>query len=228
MPADPVPVDSRVAHEVLEGVAERLPPGWKIMPIGGLGMMDVVPSPGQLTRDVDLVPLVLVDKEFRVPPARDVLALANALSNVVGMRKDETRVEAIVAVESGPVKVELIRGRNVQSGGYFVTRRVLEVAAGLSNPEGVVLRPPPEAMAFLKAWAAVDQDKLVEAQKDPNDFHRARAAAFRQDVSRVLVVLLGLGRRGHTAALKVMLDSCPENRAKRIRDVLREAGWDLP
>ena len=227
MPADSVPVDAPSGRRIFQQVLDHLPTGWKVMPIGGLAMMQVADQPGQLTRDVDAVPLVLVDGILRVPPAAAVLEMGLNLSLDASLRKDQTSVQLVVRGEEGPVKVELIRGRNARSGGYFVSRPFLEKAASLCASASRVLYATPEVLACLKAWAAVDEDKLVEAGKDARGFHRARAAAFRQDVSRIRLELAARARAPDAAPVSAMLGVCPPRRAARIRTILETAGWPV-
>lgn len=197
------------------------------MPIGALGMMQVLDEPAQRTKDVDLVPFLLVDQKLKIPSTNVLLEFAKTLSDSVEVKKDQTNVTVLLPLEAGRVKVELIRGRNPASGGYFVTRRVLEACASISTAKGNVLELPPEGLAVLKAWAATDQDKLIEAKRDPRGFHAARAAAFRQDVAKIGRSFLDQGKPPPTRRMAELLASCPAGRRERIEAVLKAAGWTL-
>ena len=227
MPEAGIPIDRTQADAALQAVTRRLPSGWLVMPIGALGMMNVIDDVAQRTKDVDLVPFLVVDQKLKIPPTKALVEFANTLSDSVTVQKDQTNVTVLVPLEAGKVKVELIRGRNPASGGYFVTRRVLEACASISLRKGNVLELPAEGMAFLKAWAATDQDKLVAAKRDPRGFHAARAAAFRQDVSTMARSFLGQGKTPPTGEMPQLLSSCPIARREPIEGVLRAAGWSL-
>lgn len=220
-------MDRNQAVAALQEVVRRLPAGWRIMPIGALGMMQILADPAQRTKDVDLVPLLVVDQKLRIPSTAEVVELARTLSDSVKVEKDQTHVTVLLTLEAGRVKVELVRGRNPASGGYFVTRRVLETCASVSDARGTVLGLPPEGMAFLKAWAATDQEKLIEAKRDPRGFHAARAAAFRQDVAKIAGSFLDKGKPPPIRRMDELLSSCPSERRKRIEAVLKAAGWTM-
>jgi hypothetical protein len=222
-----IPVDRAGAKKALAEVLRRLPAGWSIMPIGALGMIQVLDDDAQRTKDVGLVAFLVVAEGFQIPSASVLVELAKTLSDSVELRKDQTCVTLMLDLEEGRVKVELVRGRNPASGGFFVTRRVLEACAKMATPRGNLLELPGEGLAFLKAWAATDQDKLIESGRDANGFHRARAAAFRQDVANIALSFLDRGKPPPRREIEKLLGSCPAERRARIEIVLRSAGWEL-
>lgn len=227
MPEEAIPIDRRQATAALNEVASRLPADWAVMPIGGLGMMELLRDPSQRTKDVDVVPLVALKQGFKVPDHASTVAFARKLSARIEAPKDQTSVRALLELESGRVKVELVRGRNPRSGGYFVTRRILEACAVFAKREDRVLAPPPDVLAFLKAWAATDQDKLVEKEKDPRGYHRARAAGFRSDVQRIVRSYLDRGEAPPAGRVRSLLEECSVERRARVARVLTTAGWKL-
>jgi hypothetical protein len=228
MPDATIPLDRAVLGTIVRRVLDHLPTGWSVMPIGSLAAVPLTPDRGQPTKDADFVPLALVDGELRIPSVNDVEGVARRLSDRVDVRKDQTAVQAFVALEAGRAKVEFVRGRNNASGGYFVTRRLLLACAATATREGALLRLPPESRAILKAWAATDQDKLMEAGKDRTGYHRARAAGFRQDVSFLLRSVLDRAKQPQAQIIAKLLQACPVSRRARVADVLRTAGWPVP
>lgn len=227
MPEEMIPIDRTQADAALQEVKRRLPPGWCVMPIGAIGMMQVLDNPAQHTKDVDLVPFIVVDQKLKIPSTSVLVEFAQSLSDSVDVEKDQTNVTVLIPLEAGRVKVELIRGRNPASGGYFVTRRLLEACASISTRKGNLLELPAEGLAFLKAWAATDQDKLVEAKRDARGFHAARAAAFRLDVAKIARLFLDQGKPPLGKRMAELLASCPPGRRERIEAVLKAAGWNL-
>lgn len=179
-----IPVTPEVTRRVLDRLISRLPDGWRLMPIGGTEMA-IADDAAATTKDVDVVLVTLDGDRATIPDYRDLVTFANQLSGTVQTRKDHTAVKLVLSTDAGPVTLELIRGRTPGQGGYFVSRSVLETAATLATDDDGVLRLPTEALAFLKAWAASDKQKLVDAGKDPRGYHAGRREAFLADVQRL-------------------------------------------
>ena len=197
------------------------------MTIGALAMMNARTATKSYTKDVDVVPLVLVDGKHKIPPWEETLNLAKALSDTVRPRKDQTCIELLLSLEGPRVRVELVRGRSNDAGGYFVTRRVLEACARESFDDNRAFDIRGEGLAILKAWAAVDQEKLVAAGKDRIGFHKARAEGFRQDVIALAARMLDAPEHLDNSVLRRLLEACPGPRRARIEQILREAGFGL-
>lgn len=223
-----MPVPRELAQRVIDQVLDQLDPDHRVMPIGGTLMTLRAGGRATQTDDVDLVLLVLRDGAPEVPPFDAVVAIAEALSDDVAPRKDHTAVHLLLATEAGPVKVELIRGRQPGKGGYFVDRRVLEAAADLATARDRVLELPLEALAFLKAWAADDKAKLVRADKDPEGYHRQRGEAFRRDVRVLRDEILDRGDDPDTEVLERLFEVCGKRQTKAIRRIFEGAGWTVP
>lgn len=228
MPEPPQPVTPALYRAVLDRVGAGLAEGWRLMPIGGSAMAHHgFHEATSVTKDVDLVVLVLEADAPRVASWAETLALAHRVGLDVRPRKDQTSVACLVAVEGATVRLEFVRGRNPASGGYFVTRRVLAAVAARGRPMGRVVEPAPEGLAVLKAWAAVDQDKLVRAGKDARGFHAARAGGFRADVRAIRSLMLTRGRAPNASLLRDLLAACPAGRRAAIEGVLRDQGWGV-
>ena len=168
--------------------------------------------------------LAVQDRGFRVADVSVVEALIRDLGSTPNVRKDQTSVSCRVSTPEGTFLVEFVRGRR-GGHGYFVSRSVLEAVAALSTREGKKLTPPLEALALLKAWAAVDKAKLARSGRDAAGYHAARERAFRVDVAEIRAKLLRT-RPPDPAVFGKLLAVCSRDRAKAIKDVLHEAGWE--
>jgi len=177
------------------------------------------------TKDEDVVLLVVQGGEFRVAAVPVVESLVRQLGATPIVRKDQTSVNCQLTTASGTFFVEFVRGRR-GGHGYFISRAVLEATAALSSREGKKLTPPLEALAFLKAWAAVDKGKLVSSGRDARGYHAGRERAFKDDVSSIRAQLLE-ARQPDAAVFEMLLAACSVDRAKAVREVLREGGWNL-
>ncbi len=220
-----ITVTPDVAREVVEELARKAPEPWRLMPIGGTLMGLTGLGDAQTTKDIDIVLVTLQGEQATVPTYDEVLAFARDLSNFIQGRKDHTAIELILATDSGPVKVELVRGRATGMGGYFVSRAVLEAAAELADHRPGYLELPPEALAFLKAWAAHDKHKLVDAGKDGRGYHAARRDAFQADVKDLLDDLLDRGQRPDPSVFESLFAATGGEREEAVRKLLETAGW---
>lgn len=221
----PMRVSRADADATIQRVLDVLPESWRVMPIGGNAVEELLDRPGRTTKDVDLVLVVLRRKGPAIPAAEKIHeVLAKALEQVT-VRKDRTSLAGFLVLPGGRVKVEAIRGRSRGAGGYFVSRSVLETTASLSQADGRILRAPVEALAFLKAWGATDQDKLVANQKDARGFHRDRAMGFRKDVTALREAMAEQARTPDGTILRRLLDATGGPRRKQVEAVLRRGGW---
>lgn len=220
------PVTPTMTRRILKNISRELPRDWCLMPIGGTWMGLTAGTPETTTKDVDLAVVVADGARYTVPDLDDVTKIARRLSKRVKPRKDRASVLMVLEEEEGPVTVELVRGRS-STGGYFVTQRVLEAAASLANRHGQVLELPPEALAFLKAWAAHDQEKLVASGRDEERFHSQRLAIFRDDVRRLRGFLRERAREPDVVVFQPLFAACGKNRGEAIRRILVEQGWGL-
>ncbi len=188
-----VPVTPEIAKRTFDRLRDRLPEAWRLMPIGGTEMATVGDADAT-TKDIDVVLVTPHEDTATIPDYDDLVAFANQLSDTVQTRKDHTSVKLVLSTDAGPVTLEFIRGRTPGQGGYFVSRSVLETAATLATEDDGVLRLPTEALAFLKAWAASDKQKLVDAGKDPRGYHAGRREAFLRDVQQLRQAVADAGR----------------------------------
>lgn len=223
-----VPVTPDLGEQAIHRIETAVPETWRVMPIGGVAVAPLVKDPGAATKDLDLVLVLLDGAEARIPTVEQIVdALGPTLSDLAP-RKDETSVAGRLGLEKGTIQVEIIRGRRPAKGGYFVPRTALLAAAKVATTEGKVLRLPGEALAFLKAWAAVDQDKLIRNEKDGRGFHAARAGAFRRDVRRLLDATLDHEHREPDGRiLAELLNVTGGDRRRAVETVLRENGWSV-
>lgn len=175
--ADPfLPVTEETYRVVLARIMAQLDLGWRVMPIGGSGLVQAgLEAAPQITKDVDLVVMVVTGPAFRVPAFDRTLALARRLGTDVGPRKDQTSIEFRLPLERGNVRVELIRGRNPASGGYFVTRRVLEALARRAGPRVRFWRHRRKAWLSLRrgrpptrtAWSQLARTPVDSTRRAP-------------------------------------------------------------
>lgn len=221
----PITVTPALAREVVEELGRKAPDDWRLMPVGGTLMGLTGLGDAQTTKDVDIVLVVLDGDSAVIPEYEAVLAFATRLSEHVDGRKDHTAVQLLLATDTGPVKVELVRGRSSGMGGYFVSRSVLEAAATLAIDRGAYLELPPEALAFLKAWAAHDKQKLVDAGKDGRGYHATRRDGFLADVHDLLEDLLDGGRRPDEQTFEPLFGATGGQREVAVRRILEDAGW---
>lgn len=194
------------------------------MPIGGTEMA-TVDDAGETTKDIDVVIVTCHDDAATIPDYDELVAFANRLSDTVETRKDHTSVKLRLASDAGPVTLEIVRGRTPGKGGYFVSRSVLEAAASLATNEGGILRIPPEALAFLKAWAAHDKQKLVDAGKDARGYHAGRREAFLDDVRRLRRALADADQEPDPDRFRPLFAATGGQREEAVRRVLAENGW---
>lgn len=219
---DPV---TRSGHDrIVAMITDKLPPDFRCLLIGGGSLMEAGLRHIVTTKDEDVVLLVVRGKTFQVADVPDVERLIRELGGTPSVRKDQTSVSCELGTTEGTFFVEFVRGRR-GGHGYFVSRAVLEMTAALSRQEGKKLVPPLEALAFLKAWAAVDKGKLVSSGRDGRGYHAGRERAFKDDVLRIRAQLLDVERREpDLAVFGRLLESCSAQRASAVRNVLREAG----
>lgn len=222
-----LPVTKEVQDKILARLEKALPADMAAMLIGGTLLLQRGIHPTGRTKDTDVVLLVHRQQEFEIPSVETVVGVLKSLATDIRVRKDETSVGAIVELEEGPFLVELVRGRGAH-GGYFVRRTLLKRIAPMSRKRGKLLEPPLEALAVLKAWAATDQDKLVDTDRDQRGYHEARAADFRRDVRLCLDALLENGQEPNLSLMQGLLEGCSKDRRERMRAVLLEQGWALP
>lgn len=226
MSEDTVPVTPEVARRVLNRLRGRLPEGWRLMPIGGTEMA-TVDDADETTKDIDVVIVTLHAEEATIPAYDELVAFANQLSDTVQTRKDHTSVKLVLATDAGPVLLEFVRGRTPGQGGYFVSRSVLEKAATLAVDDEGVLRLPAEALAFLKAWAANDKQKLVDAGKDARGYHAQRRDAFLDDVRRLRQAIADADREPDPELLKALFTATGGQREEAVRRILAERQWPV-
>lgn len=227
MPESTIPIDQPRGTRTIDVVLRNLPVGWSVMPVGAVAMMGARASTKAFTKDVDVVPFVVTKGAYQIPSWDDVVVLARTLGQEVKLRKDQTSVEVRLILEEGPVRLELIRGRRNDGGGYFVTRRVLEACAQNAAKDGQRLTIRPEALAVLKAWAAIDQEKLVVAGKDGHGFHAARILGFRQDVASLARSFADRGEKPDATLLRTLVNACPAGRRVRVERTLKELGFPV-
>lgn len=226
MSEETVPVTRETAERVLARLRDRLPEGWRLMPIGGTEMA-ALEEQGATTKDVDVVIVTARDGEFAIPAYDELVAFAERLAGDVETRKDHTGVRFALPTDAGPVTVEFVRGRTPGKGGYFVSRSVLETAAELATETEGILRPPIEALAFLKAWAAHDKAKLVEAGKDARGYHANRRDAFLEDVRRLRQAMADAGREPDAGRFETLFAATGGQRETAVRDILEDRAWPV-
>lgn len=227
-----VPLTPDLSARILRSIVKAIGDDYRLMPIGGTRMDLDVLRPGTTTKDVDLVLVLVTGGRPRVPELADVLAIAAGLPGVVGPatpNKEGSVVRIQVQAPEGRVDVEIIRGKMPGKGGYFVSRPILEAVALLGTDKSGMLEIPLEALAFLKAWAAHDQEKLIRRDGDEDGKHARRKADFERDISKILDAILTKNKTPDAAVLKTLLAAC-ENKERRsaIRNTLQATGWSGP
>lgn len=221
-----VPVTQELGQQAIQRIVNALPSSWLVMPIGGIAVDPSIRQAGATTKDVDLVLVLTEGDRVHIPTAEQIVRALDRVLPGLEPRRDQTSILGFLRLEQGTVKVELIRGRRAGAGGYFVARTVLLKAASIGRRKGRIIRLPIEALAFLKAWAATDQDKLIKNDKDARGYHESRAAAFRRDVKNLHENLLDKERREPVGSILVGLLKIPGGvRRKAVEAVLRENGW---
>jgi hypothetical protein len=220
---DPVSAPAHAA--ILAKVASVLSADSRVMVIGGGLMLESGVRRVLTTKDEDLVLLVLQGGALKVAEVAAVEQLVRELGGEPFVRKDQTSVSFRLKTPRGTFLIEFVRGRR-GGHGYFVSRQVLEAVAALSRREGRVLTPPLEALAFLKAWAAVDKAKLVASGRDGHGYHAARERSFRIDADAIRERVLEKGQ-ADARVFRTLLGASSPARALAVRNVLREAGWDV-
>jgi hypothetical protein len=223
---DTIPVTPEVAREVVGELQRLLAEDWRLMPIGGTylglgGFGDIAST----TKDVDLVATVDPGEGASIPDYEDVLAFAREHSEHVQGRKDHTCVKFVLDTEAGPAEIEIVRGRSTGQGGYFVSRGILEETLEIAEEKDGLLWPPVEALAFLKAWAAHDKQKLVDAGKDARGYHADRREQFLDDVRILLDELLDDGVRPGETVFERLFERTGGEREAAVREILIETGW---
>lgn len=223
---DTIPLTPGIARDVIDEVDRQLPEGWQLMPIGGtyVGLAGFDQG-ADTTKGIDLVATARVDNEAKIPAYEAVLAFAHGHSHHVQGRKDHTSVKFVLSTAHGPAEAEIIRGRAIGQGGYFVSRSILEEVLSLSEERNGLLWPPIEALAFLKAWAAHDKQKLIDAGKDARGYHAERNEAFLHDVRMLLDDLLDEGRQPEAAVFEQLFNRTGGEREKAVRKILVRLGW---
>lgn len=222
-PTDPVTPTAHAA--IVEVISAALPPGSFIMVIGGGLMMASGMRHVVTTKDEDIVLLLVEGGRPKVAEVSTVQKLIRELGGEPYVRKDQTSVNFRLETPDGTFLVEFVRGRR-GGHGYFVSRAVLEAIAGLSRREGRVRTPPLEALAFLKAWAAVDKAKLVRSGRDGRGYHAGRERAFREDVDAIRRRILET-RQPDGQVFQALLAVCSADRARAVRQILLETGWNV-
>lgn len=91
--------------------------------------------------------------------------------------------------------------------------------------EGPTWSCPPEALAFLKAWAAHVKKKLVDAGKDGRGYHATRRDGFLADVHDLLEDLLDGGRRPDEQMFEPLFGATGGQREIAVRRILEDTGW---
>lgn len=226
-----VPLTPDLSIRLLRDLVKALGDEYRLMPIGGTRMDLDVLRPGGTTKDVDIVLVVTSGGKRTVPTLDDVLKIASSLPGVLGAakaNKEGSVVRVLVQTSAGPVEVEIIRGKTPGKGGYFISRNMIEAVAKTGIDKDGQILIPLDALAFLKAWAAYDQEKLIQRTKDPNGKHARRKADFERDTVKILDALLNKDRTPNPSMLKALMDSC-ENKQRRaaIRKTLQNAGWPV-
>lgn len=227
MTDETVPVTPEVAEQVLDRLRDAAPAGWRLMPIGGTEMATVAGTE-ETTKDVDVVVVTLHDGTAEIPPYDDLADFARELSNApdaVETRRDHTSVKFRLSTDAGPVTVEFVRGRTSGTGGYFVSRSVLEKAATLATDSDGTLVLPAEALAFLKAWAAHDKQKLVDADKDARGYHADRRDAFLEDVQRLREAIQDADEEPDAEVIEALFSATGGEREEAVRRILADRNW---
>lgn len=225
MSDETVAVTPEIAQRVVGLLVDGCPPGWAVTPIGGTEMATLGNEHGT-TKDVDVVIVTIQDGKASIPEYDQLVEFAGEFAEDVETRKDHTCVRFPLSTDAGAVRVEFVRGRTPGKGGYFVSRTVLETAAELATEEEeCILRLPIEALAFLKAWAASDKAKLVDAGKDGHGYHAQRRDAFLDDVQRLRGFLSDRDREPDPHRFETLFSATGGQREQALRRILEDRGW---
>lgn len=227
MTDDTVTVTPKLAADVVKELQRKLGEGWRVMPIGGTRMGEIVGGTFT-TKDIDIVLVVIDGKRLRVPSLKQLEDVGKSMGEIVAIRENSTSVKIRVQTSAGPVLLELIRGMSPGKGGYFPTTKIFGACASVAKERGGRLELPREALAFLKAWAANDKEKRVAAGKDAKGYHAIRLEAFKRDVRVLLTEILDAGGTPDAKLVAELIAACPKQRAKDIRRIMSAEGWIIP
>lgn len=79
----------------------------------------------------------------------------------------------------------------------------------------------------MKAWAATDKQKLVDAGKDARGYHARRREAFLRDVQRLREAIQDAGRKPEKKILEALFRATGGEREQAVRKVLSDRHWPV-
>jgi hypothetical protein len=178
------------------------------------------------TKDVD-VAIIVLGGDRAIAPYEVLLELMERLG-VPPKRQpdDQSWVQILVKVGDAERKVDLIRGRSRdRENGTFIERKILQEVAQGAAQIGRVLVPGTTDLVVMKAWAAVDQARHLQEEKDPRQrrFHEGRLRAYTDDARRVAEWAI---RRSELEQDRIgaLLKLMKPHRQRPVREVLIEIG----
>lgn len=130
-----------------------------------------------LTKDVDAV---ILTSDLEPASMKDLEDLAQALGDGVPAA-DRASVSVSLMDSEGTIEVDLLRGKQGASKGFF-PRALLKEAAERGSLTGNLLWFPIEYSIVLKADAAVDRRRRARTENPHQEENKNRAMAFAADV----------------------------------------------
>lgn len=219
-------VTMREQRSVLRALAGALPPHCTLLLLGSTAAMDLGIRDLTTTKDVDVCIVALAEDGTRVAPPEIIERVLAALQVAPAQApaEDGSWVKALVPVGGATFQVDFIRGKSRdRPRGTFIERGLLDRIIQAATPRGGLLVPTPTDLMVMKAWAAVDQERLAEANPLEADLHRARASKYRQDTRIVAEAALRSGALDRDRVVQLLTAMAPHRRTP-VEAVLSQAG----
>lgn len=217
-------VTKPVQEKLLERLRAALPKGHALLLMGSTAAIAHGVRTTVTTTDVD-VSLILVADD------RDVASQEAVKEFLAGLRveaekpaEDGSWFKVHLDVDGQAVQVDVIRGKSRdRASSQFIDRDLLKhvVQNATQFAEGVYL-PTLTDLIVMKAWAAVDKERLVARGDDPTR-NQTLADKYRGDVRDYAE--FGLERGDLDAnRIEALLGTMADHRAPQVRAVLEDEG----
>ncbi len=202
------PVASEDHEAIVNAIKAKLPAGFRLLRLGNAALQTLQIAAAR-TRDFDAS---IRGPRGASPAWETLLGIAKSIDPNFETAQDRAVILIRVATPTGPVEVDLIRGR--RTPGRFLTQDFLElVAEGAAELEDGTLVASPEALTVMKAWAAHDQEARGRTAKREQyllDIHGLRERQVRDGITfdqRLVKALLAKVRplRSREGARKILM-----------------------
>lgn len=212
-PISPADHDALLAY-----VRDRLPGGHEIMVLGNAALQ-IRRVKAAATMDLD----VFVARSRRaVSTWGELVALAKAVDPDAEPARDQASILLRIPTAGGAAEVDLIYGR--RRPGRFLTRDFLEEVAGGAERIGEDLVPRDEALAVMKAWAVVDQQRRADVG-DQGRASETRRQRFLADLGLLRDAKLARGEGfGQTRLRRYLGRVRPSPTRRMVEKLLAEEG----